>query len=145
MKIQDRVLIKLDSMNTYLNELEEMLPQNEDDFLSNLTIRRACQKTIENAIEEVIDILSILVSSLKLGLPESEDDIVHIAEKNKIIDKETALKVKNMKGFRNILVHKYGEIDDSQTYEFLSHEIDDFQNFETAINSYLKKYQKIKK
>ncbi len=139
MEIKDRLLMKLDRMNTYLSELEEMLPADEEEFLSNLTTRRACQKTIEAAIEEVIDVLSMLISHFKFGLPESEDDLVLIAENKNIITKQVAAKIKQMKGFRNILVHKYGEINDSQTFTFLTKEIGDFAQFEKEVKAYLKK------
>ncbi|MBI2666123.1 DUF86 domain-containing protein [Candidatus Woesearchaeota archaeon] len=139
MELKDRILLKLSRMNTYLDELEELLPQDEEDFIHDLKTKRACQKTIEAVIEEVLDILSMLVSYFKLGLPESEDDIVRIAEKKGIISSELAAKVKSMKGFRNILVHKYGEIDDEETYIFLTHELKDFAAFEKEVKQYLKK------
>ena len=39
---------------------------------------------------------------------------------------------------KNILVHKYGEINDSLTYRFLNEEQDDFNLFEGEIRAYLK-------
>ena len=38
-----------------------------------------------------------------------------------------------MKGFRNILVHKYGIVDNELVFEFLSNELDDFEKFKQEI------------
>jgi len=44
-----------------------------------------------------------------------------------------------MKGFMNIIIHRYGEVDDSLAYEYLKYELDDFEEFKKAILDYLKK------
>ena len=80
----------------------------------------------------------MIVSHQKLGIPQSEDDLIHFLEKKKILTPELVKRLKEMKGFRNILVHKYGELNDHQAYHFLSTELDDFTLFEQAINKYLR-------
>lgn len=45
-----RILSKLDEMIRYVEELQEMLPDKEE-YLHDLIKRRACEKTIEVAIE----------------------------------------------------------------------------------------------
>ncbi len=47
-------------------------------------------------------------------------------------------KLKKMKGFRNILVHRYGKIDDKLAYYILKENIDDFRLFMQAIEEFLK-------
>jgi len=141
MDAKKKILSKLEEMNRYLGELEDILPEKEREYLRDLTIRRACEKTVESAIEAVISIISIVVSSNKLGLPQSEDDLIDTIEKKKILSQETAEKIRQMKGFRNILVHKYGEIDDALSYQFLTEEIDDFSQFEKEIKACLASQQ----
>ena len=38
-----------------------------------------------------------------------------------------------MVGFRNLLVHRYGKVDDSRAYHYLKEEIDDLYEFAEAI------------
>jgi uncharacterized protein YutE (UPF0331/DUF86 family) len=130
---------KLEEMNGYLTELESLLPENKNDYLQDVKTRRACEKTIELAIECVISIISIIVSEKRLGVPESEDDLIKFVEEKKVISSSVAKKVKEMKGFRNILVHRYGEIDDKLAYNYLKNELNDFTLFEKEINRFLKK------
>ena len=63
-----RVLAKLNDMIHYVEELEMMLP-SKDDYLLDLVKRRACEKTVEAAIETLVDVAAMIVSFEKLGLP----------------------------------------------------------------------------
>ncbi len=38
-----------------------------------------------------------------------------------------------MVSFRNLLVHKYGKVDDSRTYQYLKEDIDDLYEFAETI------------
>ncbi|HLC88710.1 MAG TPA: DUF86 domain-containing protein [Candidatus Nanoarchaeia archaeon] len=125
-------------MDKYLQELDDLLPASKASYLNNLMVRRACEKTVESAIEAVIGIISIIVSDKKLGLPQSEDDLINLLENNQIITKTLASKIRQMKGFRNVLVHKYAQIDDVLVYHFLKKELDDFDLFEKEVREYLK-------
>lgn len=43
-----------------------------------------------------------------------------------------------MKGFRNILVHRYGEIDDALAFKILTEKLNDFNLFIDLVNKFLK-------
>lgn len=133
LKDKDKVLKKLDEMNKYLTELQTILPNTKKSYLTNLVAKRACEKTIELSIECVIDICSMLVSSLNLGVPSDEEDIFDILERNKLLSKSTRSNLDGMKGFRNILVHRYGVVNDSMTYYFLKNKLEDFEKFEKEV------------
>ena len=85
MKLKDKILSKLDLMHQYLDELQDILPQDVEEYIQNMTERRACEKTIELAIETVIDIASIIISEERLGVPQGEEDIFNLLEKKKIL------------------------------------------------------------
>ncbi len=125
-------------MYTYLDQLEELLPVDEEEYFKDIRSKRACEKTLELAIETIISIISIIVSSQKLIYPESEDSLINALENRKILSAAMAKKIREMKGFRNILIHKYGELDDRRAYKFLTEELDDFILFEKEIKKYLK-------
>ncbi|MEK6950932.1 MAG: DUF86 domain-containing protein [Nanoarchaeota archaeon] len=137
MELKTRILAKLDEINQYREELEQYIPGEEEEYLENQQVRRACEKTVELAIEAVISIISMIVSHQQLGLPKSEDDLINILDKKKIISSKLAATLKEMKGFRNILVHRYTEVDDQRVYRTLSEEIEDFAGFEKEIRKYL--------
>lgn len=135
-KDRKRVKAKLDEMSGYVQELKEMLPE-EKEYREDTIQRRACDKTIELAIESLMDVISILVSSEKLGLPKSETDLIEILVDQKIISSQLGQKIKDMKGFRNIIVHKYGEKDNRLAYKYMTNELEDFEKFKKEIENYL--------
>jgi len=76
---------------------------------------------------------------LRLGLPAEEEDFFEKLEKEKIIPKEMKEKLKTMRGFRNILVHRYAEVDDKLVFDNLKN-INDFKEFRKEIGAFLRKH-----
>lgn len=132
-----RILSKLDEMIKYIDELHSMLPEQEE-YHQDLIKRRACEKTVEVAIESLIDVSAMIVSAQQFGLPENEENIFDMLIEKKVLGSKLGEKLKDMKGFRNILVHRYGHVDDEIVYHNLSSCMNDFYEFETAVKSYLK-------
>ena len=57
MKIdKDRILTKLNELDSYLYELGQVKPQNLDEYKSSILIKRSCERLLQIAIECVIDI-----------------------------------------------------------------------------------------
>ena len=138
---KNRILGKLGEMHQYLKELEEMLP-TEREYIQNTLSRRGCEKTAELCIECVINIISMIVSYNKFGMPQSEDDLIRILVSRKVLSEKLGVIISKMKSFRNRLVHKYGEIDHHKAYQSMSSELEDFSLFEQEIKEYLKNSKK---
>ena len=134
---KERILQKLDEIDKFLNELSQMKPSKEE-YVSDIVSRRACEKTIELAIESVIDVSSMVVSYERLGTPDDENHIFSILETKKVITRSMKDKIMEMKGFRNILVHRYGQIDDDLVYDFLENDLKDFEEFSSQIAKFIK-------
>jgi len=133
-----RILTKLDKMMKYVEELQSMLPDQEE-YQQDLIKRRACEKTIEVAIESLIDVSAMIVSAQQYGLPENEENIFDMLIEKKVLSSKFGEKLKDMKGFRNILIHRYGHVDDEMVYHNLSSCMNDFYEFENYIKLYLQK------
>jgi len=77
-----------------------------------------------------------------LGIPKDEDSVIGNLHKNKVINKEVKDLILNLKGFRNILVHKYGTVDDELVYENLTENIDDFEKLKNYFLEIINKKDK---
>ena len=139
-KSKKEILRKLEEMEGYVLELEGMIP-SEEEYLSDLVIRRACEKTVQLAVESVIDVISMLVSYSRIGVPNSEDDLVELLLKNKLMSSKLGNIIRGMKGFRNILVHKYGDLEDEMAYGFLSKRLNDFSLFSKSVRKVMNKIE----
>lgn len=98
----------------------------------------ACERLLQISIECVIDIIHLLVKGMKLGLPGDEENMIDSLTKKGMITKELAKTLKEMKGFRNVLVHRYGLIEDERVFESISARLDDFETFKEAVLKALK-------
>ncbi len=135
---KEKILSKLDEMDHYIEELETIKPEDLEAYINSIEKKRACERLLQIAIESVIDICNILVSNLHLGIPADEDELIEKLNQKKIISENIKNIIKSMKGFRNILVHKYGAVDDELVFENLE-KIPDFEIFKEEILSFLTK------
>lgn len=133
-----RILKKLDEMDSYLKELHGALPKDFQEYMDSTEKRRACERVLHISIECVIDILSQISKDLKTGTPADEEDMFDKLEKKGIISKQLSVTLKTMKGFRNILVHRYAEVEDELVFEFLKNNLKDFSAFKKEVLKFLK-------
>jgi uncharacterized protein YutE (UPF0331/DUF86 family) len=133
----DRILEKIDELENYLRELEEYLPEQEEDYLNNGLRKRACERAFQLASENLIDICNLIISEKGFGIPaNSKDSIMKLAE-NQVLPAPLSTRLEELIGFRNLLVHQYGRVDDSRSYSFLNMELKDFYQFIEIIDRYI--------
>ena len=121
----ERILVKLDDMNSYLIELRHIVPENFSDY-QRIEKKRSCERLLQLCIECSIDICKLFVSGLQLGLPYEENDLFDKMQKSKLLSKEMVSLLKEMRAFRNILIHEYAHVDDELVFEKAQTRLDDF-------------------
>jgi len=129
---RERVLAKIDELDGYLRELAEIAPRDFNDF-QKTTTKRACERLLQIAVETVLDICQLFVSGYRLGLPTQEEDLFERLSKAGHITSSLKHLLKDMRGFRNILVHEYAEVDDEIVFETIHRRIGDFESFKQEI------------
>jgi len=129
---------KLKDLKNSLHYVHSFLP-SDYKLLDNRKDKNALYKEVEFAIQLVIDICSVINSDIGKTTPSNEDSIILDLEKEKVISKEISQKILLIKGFRNILVHKYGEIDDKRAFEDIKHGLKDFEQIIKEIEKFLSK------
>ena len=129
---RERILAKLDELEGYLRELQEVAPASLEEYLQKVEKRRACERLLQIAIESVIDICGLFVAGLRLGLPGEEDDLFEMLERRGILSGSLTSRLRMMRGFRNLLVHGYGRVDDRMVYEAARTRLPDFEEFRQA-------------
>ena len=94
---------KINHIIDYIKDLP-IEPQNELE-------KRGIFYSLQTSIESMIDLIAMLVKDL--GIP-IKDDITNISEIVKLrkLNSEMGENLKRANGLRNILVHRYNEVDD---------------------------------
>lgn len=128
---------KLADIEERVSLVEANLPPNFEEFSELGLVKDGIYKRMEFAIERIIDILSIINSDLRLSIPEDEEDVIENLGRNGILMQSMVDKVRRMKEFRNIIVHRYGRIDDLLAYKILKENFEDFGEFIESIELFL--------
>ncbi|HEX4836184.1 MAG TPA: DUF86 domain-containing protein [bacterium] len=134
----ERILARLDQMKSYLAELRQIAPRSFEEY-QRIEKRRACERLLQVAIATVIDVCSLLVTGLRLGLPGEEDDLFEKLERAGIFSESMRQRLREMKGFLNLLVHEYGRVDDRIVFRIMQTRLGDFDEFERAVLQALRK------
>lgn len=129
-----RILVKIDGLDGYLDELEQIAPAKlKFKEYQEIEKKRSCERLLQLSIEAVIDICKLFVSGMRLGLPAEENALFDKMQKKKLLSKEMAVTLKEMKGFRNILVHEYAAVDDELVFKAIKTKLKNFMKFKKEI------------
>lgn len=121
----------------HLKKLKEKI-KSVDDLKNDFTKEAVAERLFQIALEIVLDIGRMIISTENLPRPETNDDIFGILEKAKVIPEEFAKKAFGMGRFRNILVHGYMIVDEGRIYDNLQ-KLNLFEEYIGYIGKYLEK------
>ena len=134
---KERITDKMDDLEQCLRELEDYLPAAVDEYLGSGMRRRACERAFQLAFENLLDICNMIISDEGLGIPiDSKYSISKLCQFD-VIPESLASRLEELTGFRNLLVHQYGRVDDSVAYTSLRDESRDFYEFLEEIEKFI--------
>ena len=136
----DIIKSKLKTIEENINLVKEHLPENLEEFILLGLVKDGIYKKIESSIQDILSICAIINSDLKLGIPSNRDDLIKILVENKVISTKLGEVIKELKGFRNFLIYRYGKINDEIAFNDIKSGISDFKTFNDHILEYLKKF-----
>ncbi len=120
---------KIKDIDESLALVEERLPETYEDFASlDVLVKDGIFKRIEFIIERMFDTL-FLICKLKGYVPNDDMDCVRYLEEKGVLSSEISEKLRLMKGFRNILVHRYGNLDERLSFENIRSGLKDIHAF----------------
>jgi len=134
---KERIAAKISLIDEYLKELRGIVPGSFSKYKGK--DKRACERLLQLLIESSIDLSALLVKEARLGVPSEEDDIFKRLEKANVLTKKTSLNLREMKKFRNVLIHRYEDIDDEEVYANIKNNLKDFDVLVKEARKFLKK------
>jgi uncharacterized protein YutE (UPF0331/DUF86 family) len=110
-----------------------------EEFHSNPDHFRIAFYDLHRSLEAVMDIGSHILSRIPGARPSSYKDIPRLLEKHKIIPSDfTNGPLTKMAGYRNRMVHFYGEITEKEIYNIIQEELQDLDTFCDYIDEILR-------
>jgi uncharacterized protein YutE (UPF0331/DUF86 family) len=136
---KDALQTRISYIEDSIKSLERFKGTSYEDFHANLDNFRIAFYDLHRALEAVMDIGSHILSRIPGARPSSYKDIPRLLEKHKIIPNEFAsASLTKMAGYRNRMVHFYGEITEKEIYHIIQEELGDIYTFITYISEVLK-------
>lgn len=133
----NRIKEKLDELVLLHEELLEDLP-DEDIFYKERLTRRGVEKTIELIADTILDVVLQIISEEGYSRPADSRGAVAVLQEKKILTVPLSHQLQDLVSFRNLLVHRYGKVDQKEEYENINHNHADVLRFVKEIESYLK-------
>ena len=132
---RDVIQTRISYIEDSLRSLERFRGMPYKEFHSNSDNFRIAFYDLHRTLEAVMDIGTHILSRIPGARPASYKDIPRLLEKNKIIPAEFAMNsLSKMAGYRNRMVHFYGEITEKEIYDIIQEELQDFYTFLSHIN-----------
>ena len=98
---------------------------------------RFVEHTLQIAIQAALDVASHVVSDERLGEPQTNRGLFELLAKRGRIGGALADNLRDMAGFRNVIVHGYQDVDLAIVEDVLSNHLDDLLEFVRSIRSLL--------
>jgi uncharacterized protein YutE (UPF0331/DUF86 family) len=142
--VNSNIVYKLiSSIESYLTELETFCAGiTLQDFSKDIKLQRFTERTLQIAIEAMLDIAHHIISDEKYREPDSYADAFTVLHENGILDEGFLKTVKQMAQFRNKLVHSYESIDQEILFTIVIHKRHDIENFITQIKNWIELEQR---
>jgi uncharacterized protein YutE (UPF0331/DUF86 family) len=132
-KTRDIILSKLTRLDEYVSYLKELKRYTRTQFIQDYRIHGLAERYLQLSIEVTIDVSRLLLICFELERPENNHEAFELLYKNKLISKKLFEKIRNVAGFRNILVHDYMKIDHAIVYRALQDGIKNFEEFKKTV------------
>jgi uncharacterized protein YutE (UPF0331/DUF86 family) len=94
---------------------------------------RFVEHTLQIAIQAALDVASHIVSDERLGEPETNRELFDLLVRAGRLPPALAPTLRNMAGFRNVVVHGYQDVDLGVVEDVVRNHLDDLLAFVSAI------------
>jgi uncharacterized protein YutE (UPF0331/DUF86 family) len=130
---EDLVNAKVDIIEQNLRELEELGGMMKDEFTSSFRDLQAAKHMLQEAVEAALDLAYHVIASRGYRRPEDYKEAFTVLEENGVVDHDFAERLQDMAGFRNLLVHRYGEVDAAKVYAIMHDDVSDIRRFADTV------------
>jgi uncharacterized protein YutE (UPF0331/DUF86 family) len=129
----EKVVYKFQQLDEYLKILAKISKTPKETFLKDKILIGSAKYYLQVSIECCLDVANHIIASEKLRAPRDYSDSFLVIQEEGLISSELGDKLRQMAKFRNRLVHLYGEIDNTNVYEYIKGELKDIEEFKSVI------------
>ena len=129
----DLLAKKLALVETCVQELRTL--GRPEAIEGDLREQRFVEHTLQIAIQAALDAASHVVSDKRLGEPRTNRELFELLERAGMVGVDLAARLRDMAGFRNVLVHGYDTVDLRIVRDVVENRLDDLLAYVEALRS----------
>jgi uncharacterized protein YutE (UPF0331/DUF86 family) len=129
----DLVAKKLALVETCVADLRRLA--RPDALTHDIKEERFVEHTLQIAIQAVLDVASHIVSDERLGEPDTQRHLFDLLARGGWLSSDLVVTMKQMAGFRNVLVHGYQSVDLVVVRDIVEHRLDDLLQFVASVRA----------
>jgi uncharacterized protein YutE (UPF0331/DUF86 family) len=122
---------RLAFVETCVRELRSLAQIDAID--TDVREERFVEHTLQLAIQAALDVASHVVSDERLGEPASNKELFELLARAGWLDAAQVPALRDMAGFRNVLVHGYADVDRAIVKDVVRHHLDDLLAFVASV------------
>jgi len=130
---------KFDIIDRNLSFLGEIKRLSLEQFLESYRDVQAAKYSLLEIVEACIDIANYIISVRGFRRAEEYSEMFKVLKEEGVIGKGLATKLEDMARFRNLLVHRYGEVDNRRVLEIIKYNLKDIREFEREIVEFVRR------
>jgi uncharacterized protein YutE (UPF0331/DUF86 family) len=138
---EDVIVDKLRYINQYTADLKQMRGMSKEEYTADMVTQRAVERTLLNLVQACIDLAQHIRSAEDLSSTETAKQEMQALGNADIISDGTQEKMEEAIGFRNILAHRYGDIDHEVVYDVLHEDLRWFEQFQQEVAQWFQQFQ----
>ena len=135
--MREEIYSKLEDLKKYVQFLGSYQSHRKEELRENYTLRGAVERYLQLALECTLDVGEMIISIEGFRKPETYREVIEILGEEGILPREFAKRFAPSMGFRNILVHRYAEVDLDELYRHLQDDLEDFNTFAKYVAKYV--------
>jgi uncharacterized protein YutE (UPF0331/DUF86 family) len=138
----DETILKriITQLSEDMHDLHEVISKKSpEDLRHDKPLKKAFERTLHTSIEGVIDLLRHIIFGLNLGIVEYYRDYVEISREKGVISNETAESLLELIPTRDMLIHRYRELDYSKLLDDAKKIVETWPKLQQEIKEYLRK------
>ena len=127
----------VDLIDENLRLIDEIKLMGYESFSESLRDIQAAKHSLQECIEACLDIGNHIIAEKGFRRADDYKDIYRVLEEEGVIEPELSSKLQEMAQFRNLLVHRYGEIDTRRVFVIMSEDMGDIREFVKKVLGYI--------
>jgi uncharacterized protein YutE (UPF0331/DUF86 family) len=134
---EEIVVDKLRYINEYTNDLKGMRGMSKTQYVDDIIVQRAVERTFMNLIQSCIDLAQHIRASEYLAPSGTAKNEIASLGNAGILSPDVKEQMEEAVGFRNILAHRYGDVNHGVVYSVLHNDLHWFDQFQQEIAQWL--------